>query len=49
MRFFVHLASYSYVTTASSEPRGRAMMNLLCVTMIRRNMTMVMMIRMMMG
>ena len=37
MRFFVHLASYSYVTTASSEPRGRAMMNLLCITMIRRN------------
>ena len=40
MRFFVHLASYSYVTTASSEPRGRAMMNLLCITMIRKNMMM---------
>ena len=42
MRFFVHLASYSYVTTASSEPRGRAMMNLLCITMIRKNMMMTM-------
>ena len=30
-RIFVYLASYSYVTTASSEPRGRAMMNLLCI------------------
>ena len=45
---FFHLASYSYVTTASSEPKGRAMMNLLYMTMIRRKMmvmTMTMMMR----